>query len=137
MAKYNRLALNVVLVFIGVMLIVGSVLSAIGTTLFPLDQFVGTRASVAGIAFGVGVTLAGFNPAAHPTWVRITVLYCALEVVYELVDSILLGRAGFALIPFLVSLIVGFLVIFLNPERGNLLPRSGGALRTAGLARTP
>src|SRR5581483_625926 len=60
--RYNHLALTVVMMMMGVLLIVGSVLASISTTLFPFDQFVGTRAPVAGVAFGSGIMLAAMKP---------------------------------------------------------------------------
>ncbi len=126
MARFNNLALNVVLVLMGILVIAGSVLGSVGTTIFPFDQYIGTRASVAGVAFGVGVAAAGFQPAAHPTWVRLAILYCALDVVYEVVAWAYLGIGAFGLVPLVVSVIFGLLLFFLYPDRAALVPRSSG-----------
>lgn len=131
MSRYNRLAVNLVMVLLGVMLIVGSALSMIGTTIFPFDQWIGTRASAAGIAFGVGVAAAGVHPRSHISWVRLAVLYCLLDVVYEAGSWIVLGSAGFAPVPFLISLIFAGLLVFLYPDRGRLVPTPQAVEQTA------
>jgi len=122
MARYNRIALPLVMVVLGVLLIVGSLLATIGTTLFPFDQFVGTRASIAGVAFGIGIAVAGQRPADNPAWVRAAIIYCALEIIYEIVWSLFLGLGAFGVVPFVTSLIVGGLLIFLYPNRSALMP---------------
>jgi predicted phage tail protein len=124
MAKWNKLALNVVMVTFGVLMIVGSLLATVGTTLFPFDQLVGTRAAVAGVAFGAGLALAGMQPVVPATWVRAALFYCVLDVLYEIVNAIWLGTNGFSLIALLVSLILGGLLIFLYPNRSELMPRT-------------
>lgn len=122
MAKWNHIALPLVMVVLGVLLVIGSVLSIVGTTFFPLDQFVGTRGSVAGIAFGIGILAAAAAPEEHPSWVRAGVVYCGLEAVYEIVAWIWLGSGGFAIVPFVLSILIGFLLIFLYPRRQALVP---------------
>ena len=87
MAKWNKLALNIVMVVFGVLMIVGSLLASVGTTLFPFDQLVGTRAAVAGVAFGAGLALAGMQPVVPATWVRAGLVYCVLDILYEIVDQ--------------------------------------------------
>jgi hypothetical protein len=131
MAKWNRLALNLVMVTFGVLMIVGSLLASVGTTLFPFDQLVGTRAAVAGVAFGAGLALAGMQPVVPATWVRAALFYCLLDVLYEIVAAIWLGTNGFSLIALLVSLILGGLLIFLYPNRSELMPRSGAPAAAA------
>jgi len=124
MAKWNKLALNIVMVVFGVLMIVGSLLASVGTTLFPFDQLVGTRAAVAGVAFGAGLALAGMQPVVPATWVRAALFYCVLDVLYEIVALIWLGGAGISIVSLLISLILGGLLIFLYPNRGDLMPRS-------------
>lgn len=131
MAKWNRLALNLVMVTFGVLMIVGSLLASVGTTLFPFDQLVGTRAAIAGVAFGAGLALAGMQPVVPATWIRAALFYCLLDVLYEIVAAIWLGTNGFSLIALLVSLILGGLLIFLSPNRGELMPRSGAPAAAA------
>lgn len=134
MKKYNHLALTVVMTLMGVLLIVGSVLASIGTTLFPFDSWIGTRASVAGIAFGAGIVLAAMKPEANLTWVRAAIVYCVLDVLYEIVYGLFFGGAAFGLITLLVSIILGGLIIWLYPRRGELMPANnvGAAAHAAG-----
>ncbi len=122
MARYNHIALPLVMVVLGVLLIVGSLLATVGTTLFPFDQYVGTRASIAGVAFGIGIATAGVQPASHPAWVRAAIIYCGLEVIYEIVWSLFLGLGAFGVVPFVTSLIFAGLLIFLYPNRSALMP---------------
>jgi hypothetical protein len=127
MAKWNKLALNIVMVVFGVLMIVGSLLASVGTTLFPFDQLVGTRAPVAGVAFGAGLILAGMQPVVPATWVRAALFYCVLDVLYEIVTLFWLGGAGISIVSLLVSLILGGLLIFLFPNRSELMPRSAAS----------
>ena len=127
MAKWNKLALNIVMVVFGVLMIVGSLLASVGTTLFPFDQLVGTRAAVAGVAFGAGLALAGMQPVVPATWVRAGLVYCVLDILYEIVALFWLGGAGISIVSLLISLILGGLLIFLYPNRGDLIPRSTSA----------
>ena len=83
MAKWNPLALKLLMWVMGVLLVMGSGLGFIGTSFFPFDTWAGVTASVAGVAFGAGVMIAGFNPEANVSWVRALVLYAILQVVYE------------------------------------------------------
>ena len=124
MAKWNKLALNIVMVVFGVLMIVGSLLASVGTTLFPFDSLVGTRAPVAGVAFGAGLILAGMQPVVPATWVRAGLFYCVLDVLYEIVTLFWLGGAGISIVSLLISLILGGLLIFLYPNRSDLMPRS-------------
>ena len=124
MAKWNKLALNIVMVVFGVLLIVGSLLASVGTTLFPFDQLVGTRAAIAGVAFGAGLALAGMQPVVPATWVRAGLVYCVLDILYEIVAPFWLGGAGISIVSLLISLILGGLLIFLYPNRSELVPRS-------------
>ncbi len=132
MKKYNHLALTAVMLLMGVLLIAGSVLASIGTTLFPFDQYVGTRAPVAGIAFGAGIMLAGMRPEENLTWVRAAILYCVFDVLYEIVYGLFFGGAAFGLIPLVISIIFAAVIIWLYPRRGDLMPR--GATSTAASA---
>jgi hypothetical protein len=122
--KYNHLALTTVMLLMGVLLIVGSVLASVGTTLFPFDQYVGTRAPVAGIAFGTGILLAAKRPEENLTWVRAAIVYCVFDVLYEIVYGLFFGGAAFGLIPLVVSIIFAAVIIWLYPRRGDLMPRS-------------
>jgi peptidoglycan/LPS O-acetylase OafA/YrhL len=123
MARFGNLGLTAVMLFLGLLLIVGSLLASIGTTLFPFDQYIGTRATVAGVTFGAGIMLAAMRPQENVTWVRLAIVYCGLEVIYEIFSYFWLGPGAFNLIPFIVSIIFGVLLIVLYPHRGDLIPR--------------
>jgi len=53
----RRKALTAVMLLFGVMLIAGGVISIIPTALFPVDQYLGSHASVAAVAMGVGMAV--------------------------------------------------------------------------------
>ena len=124
MKKYNHLALTVVMLLMGVLLIVGSVLARVGTLLFPFDQYIGTRAPVAGVAFGSGIMLAAMRPADNLTWVRAAIVYCVFDVLYEIVYGLFFGAGAFGLIPLIVSIIFGAVIIWLYPRRADLMPKA-------------
>ena len=131
MARWNHVALPAVMVLMGVLLITSSLLTGFfGTVLFPMDQQFGTRGTIAGVAFGIGVTAAAVNPSGHVSWVRAAVLYCALDALYEILLWVWLGGAAFSLISLAVSIIFGVLLIVLYPNRGALMPAS--STRTMG-----
>ena len=81
MAKWNPLALKLLMWVMGVLFVMGSGLGFIGSSFFPFDSWAGVTASVAGVAFGAGVMIAGFDPEANVSWVRALILYAILEVV--------------------------------------------------------
>ena len=123
MARWNHVALPAVMVLMGVLLIVSSLLTGFfGTVLFPIDQQFGTRGTIAGVAFGVGVAAAGVNPTAHVSWVRAAILYSALDALYEILLWMWLGGQAFSLVSLIVAVIFGVLLIVLYPNRGALLP---------------
>ena len=124
MKRYSHLGLTAVMVLLGLLLVTGSLLASAGTTIFPFDQLVGTRAAIAGVTFGAGVMLAGMRPASNISWVRLAILYCALEVVTEVFDYFWLGAGAFNLVPFVVSIIFGVLLVVLYPQRGELVPHN-------------
>ncbi len=118
MAKWNPLALKILMVFMGVLIVVGSGLGSWGQSFFPFDKTLGVSGIVAGMAFGAGITIAGFNPEANVSWVRAVILYCILELVYEIGDQIAIGR--FDIVAFLIALIVGGSLMFLYPNKSAL-----------------
>src|SRR5437764_11233651 len=118
MARWNHVALPAVMVLMGVLLITSSLLTGFfGTVLFPMDQQFGTRGTIAGVAFGIGVTAAAVNPAGHVSWVRAAVLYCALDALYEILLWVWLGGAAFSLVSLIVAIILGAPLIALFPNR--------------------
>ena len=127
MAKWNPLALKVLMWFMGVLLVAGSAMSFIGASFFPFDSWNGVTAGVAGVAFGAGVMIAGFDPIANVSWVRALIVYAILEIVWQVVNQIVLGR--FDIVAFIIALIVAAVILVVYPNRPALLMQSG---RTSG-----
>ena len=59
MAKWNDSALKLLMRVMGVLLVMGSGLGFVGGSFFPFESWAGVTASVAGVAFGAGVMIAG------------------------------------------------------------------------------
>lgn len=118
MAKWNDLALKLLMWVIGVLLVMGSGLGFIGGTFFPFDSWAGVTASVAGVAFGAGVMIAGFDPVANVSWVRALILYAILEIVYQIFNQIAIAR--FDIVAVLIAIIVAVMLIVLYPRRQSL-----------------
>jgi hypothetical protein len=132
MARWNHVALPVLMVLMGILIITGSLLGSFANVFFPLDQYLGTRGTIAGVVFGIGVATAGVNPAANASWVRAAILYCALDIVYEIFLAVWLGGAAFSLVALIVALIFGVMLIVLYPNRSALVPTtSASSTRTA------
>jgi hypothetical protein len=107
----------------GALLVMGSGLGYIGASFFPFDSWAGVSASVAGIAFGAGVMIAGFDPERNVSWVRALILYAILEIVYQVVNQISLAR--FDIIAFVIAILVAVLLLVLYPNKAELM-MSGG-----------
>ena len=130
-AKWNPLALKVLMIFMGVLIVVGSALGSYGASFFPFDKDLGVSGIVAGVAFGAGITIAGLmaaaiNPRANVSWVRAVILYCIIELVYEIVDQIAIAR--FDIVAFLIALIVGGALLFLYPNKQALFMSGSNAM---------
>jgi hypothetical protein len=127
-AKWNPLALKLLMWFMGVLLVFGSAYGFVGGSFFPFDQYVGITGSVAGIAFGTGVLIAGFDPEGNVSWVRALILYAILEVIYQIVDQIALSR--FDIVAFVIAILVAVLLLVLYPNKAELwmsgMKSSGG-----------
>jgi hypothetical protein len=95
----------------GVLIVAGSAFPSF----LAFDTYFGVSASVAGVAFGAGVMIAGFDPIANVSWVRALILYAILQVVYQIFSQIALGR--FDIIAFIVAIIVAVLLIVLYPNK--------------------
>ena len=117
-AKWNPLALKLLMWFMGVLIVMGSALGFIGSTFFWFDTWAGVSASVAGIAFGAGIMIAGFDPEGNVSWVRALIIYAVLEVVYQIFNQISVGR--FDIVPFLIAVIVAVLLLVLYPNKSQL-----------------
>jgi hypothetical protein len=109
------LALKLLMWVMGVLIVMGSGLGFIGGSFFPFDSWAGVTASVAGVAFGAGIMIAGFDPIENVSWVRALVLYAILEIVWQVFDAISIGK--FDLIPFIIAILVAALVLVLYPNK--------------------
>ncbi len=119
MAKWNPLALKLLMWVMGALLVMGSGLGFIGNSFFPFDSWAGVTSSVAGVAFGAGVMVAGFDPEANVSWVRALVLYAILEVVWQIFDQITL--AHFDIVAFIIAILVAVMLLVLYPNKAELL----------------
>ena len=126
MSKWNPLALKLVMWGMGLLIVVGSGLGFIGGTFFGFDALWGVTGSVAGIAFGAGLMIAGFDPEGNVSWVRALILYAILEVIYQIVNQIAIGK--FDIIPFLVAVIVAAVLLFLYPNKSQLWMSSSNTM---------
>lgn len=123
MAKWNPLALKLLMWVIGVLIVMGSGLGFIGGTFFPFDSWAGVTASVAGVAFGAGIMIAGFDPIANVSWVRALILYAILEIVWQVFNQITIGR--FDIIAFVIAILVAVLLMVLYPNKPALWMQGG------------
>ncbi|MGH9551360.1 MAG: hypothetical protein ACRD3W_18390 [Terriglobales bacterium] len=118
MAKWNPLALKLLMWVMGLLIVMGSGLGFIGSTFFWFDTWAGVSASVAGIAFGAGIMIAGFDPEGNVSWVRAVILYAILEVIYQIFNQITVSR--FDIVPFLIAVIVAGMLLWLYPNKSQL-----------------
>lgn len=118
MAKWNPLALKLLMWVMGLLIVMGSGLGFIGGTFFDFDTWAGVSASVAGIAFGAGIMIAGFDPEGNVSWVRALILYAIFEVVYQIFNQITVSK--FDIVPFLIAIIVAALLLVLYPNKSQL-----------------
>ena len=117
MAKWNPLALKILMWVMGVLLVVSSASTFIGVNLIPTNEGIASAATapVAGIAFGAGLMIAGFDPVANISWVRAVIVYAILEIVYNVFTVITIGV--FDLIAFVIAILVAALVLVLYPNK--------------------
>ena len=127
MAKWNPLALKILMWVMGVLLVVGSAASFVGNAIFDFGSGAGVTAPVAGIAFGAGVMIAGFDPIANISWVRALVLYAILEVVYQIFTQITIGR--FDIVAFIIAILAAVLILVLYPNKPALWMQGGMGAR--------
>ena len=123
MAKWNPLALKLLMWVMGVLIVMGSGLGFVGGTFFPFDSWAGVTGSVAGVAFGAGVMIAGFDPIANVSWVRALVLYAILEVVWQVFNQVSVGSLD--IVALLVAIIVAVLILVLYPNKPALWMQGG------------
>ena len=127
MAKWNPLALKILMWVMGVLLVVGSAASFVGNAVFDFGSGAGVSAPVAGIAFGAGVMIAGFDPIANISWVRALVLYAVLEVVYQIFTQITIGK--FDIVAFIIAILAAVLILVLYPNKPALWMQGGMGAR--------
>ena len=123
MAKWNPLALKLLMWVMGVLIVMGSGLGFIGGSFFPFDSWAGVTASVAGVAFGAGIMIAGFDPVANVSWVRALILYAILEIVWQIFSQISIGK--FDIVAFVIGIIVAVLILVLYPNKPALWMQGG------------
>ena len=119
-AKWNPLALKLLMWLMGVLIVAGSAFP----TWIPFATWFGITASGAGVAFGAGIMIAGFDPIGNVSWVRAVVLYAILQVVYQIFLQISIGRFDFE--AFLVAVIVGGMLLWLYPNKSELWMQGKG-----------
>src|SRR5467141_4246966 len=124
-AKWNPLALKLVMWVMGILIVAGSGLGFVGGSFFPFDQYFGVTASVAGVAFGAGLMIAGFDPIGNVSWVRALILYAILEIVWQIFNQIAIGR--FDIVAFLIAILVAVLVLVLYPNKPALWMQGGAS----------
>jgi len=126
-AKWNPLALKILMWVMGVLLVVSSAATFIGVNLLPTNTGIAGAATapVAGIAFGAGLMIAGFDPIANITWVRAIIVYAILEIVYNIFTDITIG--AFDLIAFIIAILVAVLVLVLYPNKPALWMQTGAS----------
>jgi hypothetical protein len=126
-AKWNPLALKILMWVMGVLLVVSSASTFIGVNLIPTNQGIASAATapVAGIAFGAGLMIAGFDPVANISWVRAIIVYAILEIVYNVFTVITIGV--FDLIAFVIAILVAAIVLALYPNKPALWMQGGAS----------
>lgn len=123
MAKWNPLALKLLMWFMGALIVMGSGLGFIGGSFFPFDSWAGVTASVAGVAFGAGIMIAGFDPIANVSWVRALIVYAILEIVWQIFNQITIGH--FDIVAFIIAIIVAVVILVLYPNKPALWMQGG------------
>lgn len=123
MAKWNPLALKLLMWVMGLLIVMGSGLGFIGGTFFPFDSWAGVTSSVAGVAFGAGIMIAGFDPIANVSWVRALVLYAVLEIVWQIFNQVTVGNLD--IVAIVIAIIVAVLILVLYPNKPALWMQSG------------
>ena len=125
MAKWNPLALKILMWVFGVLAVVSSAASFIGVAVFPVNQGIAgaVSAPVAGIAFGAGIMIAGFDPIANISWVRAVVVYAILEVVYNIFTQIAISQ--FDIVGFIIAILVAVIILVLYPNKPALWMQTG------------
>jgi hypothetical protein len=122
-AKWNPLALKLLMWVMGVLIVMGSGLGFIGGTFFPFDSWAGVTGSVAGVAFGAGLMIAGFDPIANVSWVRALVVYAVLEIVWQIFNQVSVGSLD--IVALIIAILVAVLILVLYPNKPSLWMQGG------------
>lgn len=119
------MALKILMWVMGVLLVVSSAATFIGVNVINANQGIASAATapVAGIAFGAGIMIAGFDPVANISWVRAIVVYAILEIVYNIFTVITIGV--FDLIAFIIAILVAVIILVLYPNKPALWMQGG------------
>jgi hypothetical protein len=120
------MALKILMWVVGVLLVTGSGLSFIGGTFFSFDNWAGVSAGAAGVAFGAGIMIAGFDPVANVSWVRAVVIYAIIEIVWQVFSAISVGR--FDITSFVIAILVAVLILVLYPNKPALWMQGGAGM---------
>jgi len=132
----RRVLLTVAMLLMGMALVGGAAAALVPTTLFPLDQEVGTHTSAAGAVLGIGLMAAAINPPGNIGWVRAGILYGFVVLAFEAGAHFLLG-SQFHLAPVFFGLAFSLALIGLYPHRRALVPAATGAAPKAAPAAKP
>ena len=126
MAKWNPLALKILMWVMGILLVVSSAASFVGVAVIQTNTGLAALVSapVAGIAFGAGVMIAGFDPIGNISWVRAVIVYAILEVVYNIFTEIAIGQ--FDVVAFIVAILVAVIILVLYPNKPALWLQTPG-----------
>jgi uncharacterized membrane-anchored protein YitT (DUF2179 family) len=111
---------------VGVLLVTGSGLSFIGTTFFGFDNWAGVSAGAAGVAFGAGIMIAGFDPVANVSWVRAVIIYAILNIIWQIFSAISVGK--FDIFSFVIAIVVAVLILVLYPNKPALWMQGGSGM---------
>jgi hypothetical protein len=107
----------------GALLVTGSTASNFATNIFPFDRYMGINASIAGVAFGVGIAIASFDPEGNLSWLRGGIIYADLLVAYQVVFWIFVG-VPLSWGPLLLGVGFASSLVLLYPRRPELIPTS-------------
>jgi hypothetical protein len=129
-AKWNPLALKLLMWLMGILIVAGSAFP----TWIPFDTWFGVTASVAGVAFGAGLMIAGFDPTGNVSWVRALILYAILQVIYQIFLQISIGR--FDIVAFIIAILAAVLLIVLYPNKPELWMSGTKGVMGGGMARS-
>ncbi|HSS94443.1 MAG TPA: hypothetical protein VLR46_10690 [Candidatus Dormibacteraeota bacterium] len=114
----------------GILIVAGSAFP----TWIPFDTWFGVTASVAGVAFGAGLMIAGFDPTGNVSWVRALILYAILQVIYQIFLQISIGR--FDIVAFLIAILAAVILIVLYPNKAELWMSGSKGMMGGGMARS-